>query len=340
LTVKLQIDRRGSGRKGRSVGTHIHQWAENLSLRIKSYLLIIILIWEQDNAICNVTTNWSRSRGWAAVSFGIRYEIRPTVPEMHKECHYIQERKSNIFRRRILKSRAVKRPNFREPVGHLPWVRSHICGIWNILQGTFDSNWWIKNMSNIEIICRDLCATDGLSWDFISGHLMHLHLLVRWQCKIFIDSQKFRCSEGSNSGHLRLDCYSPTSECDDATEPRSRRYSRTSHSDAESTNRDSVASTFASTERRWTFWIMRSCKPLKAIRQFSMISEGRMTSVRKSHRKIINTIKYVWFEGKFSHRSLSSPGTSHVLSLMPLDRRGVEHFKNRHSPRDANYRCT
>jgi hypothetical protein len=37
--------------------------------------------------------------------------------------------KEPLFHRRILKSRAVEPPKFRELVCHFPWVRSHLCGI-------------------------------------------------------------------------------------------------------------------------------------------------------------------------------------------------------------------
>jgi hypothetical protein len=49
--------------------------------------------------------------------------------------------------------------------------------ICNIEYNEFDSNWRINNLSNIIMTHRDLDATYQILWDFISGHLMHLHLV-------------------------------------------------------------------------------------------------------------------------------------------------------------------
>jgi hypothetical protein len=97
--------------------------------------------------------------------------------------------KERNFRHRILMSGAVKPRRFRAPVCYFPWVRSHLCGIWNMSHVTFDSNWWTNKLSNIGIIRRDLCATARIIWDFISRHLMHMDLFGLFKQKVSLRSQ-------------------------------------------------------------------------------------------------------------------------------------------------------
>jgi hypothetical protein len=61
---------------------------------------------------------------------------------------------------------------------HLPFLVDLVSFIYDIEYTESDSNWQINNLSNIIMIRRYLDATERILWDFISGHLMHPHLIV------------------------------------------------------------------------------------------------------------------------------------------------------------------
>jgi hypothetical protein len=86
-----------------------------------------------------MTTNGSRCRGKAAVSFVIRYQIRLVVPRMQRECYYIQEFNSNIYCCRILKSCGVEPPNSQ---GRLPFLVGSVSLMWNMKHNKVDEREW------------------------------------------------------------------------------------------------------------------------------------------------------------------------------------------------------
>jgi hypothetical protein len=96
------------------------------------------------------------------------------IARMHIECHSVRERNNNIFLRRILKSRATKRPNFKEQICHFSCILYHLSAILSIMNLILtDESIFIEyNRAR-----RDLNGTDRIVWDFISGHLMPHHLV-------------------------------------------------------------------------------------------------------------------------------------------------------------------
>jgi hypothetical protein len=60
---------------------------------------------------------------------------------------------------------------------HLPFFVDLVSFMRKIEYNEFDSNYRTSNLSNLIMMHRDLDATDRILRDFISGHLMHLHLI-------------------------------------------------------------------------------------------------------------------------------------------------------------------
>jgi hypothetical protein len=99
------------------------------------------------------------------------------IARMHTECHYVRECNNHIFPSShlgISNNQTTERQR-----AHLLFLVGLVSLISPIEYREFDSNWRMNNFFNIIMTRRDLDATDRILWDFISGHLMHLRLIVR-----------------------------------------------------------------------------------------------------------------------------------------------------------------
>jgi hypothetical protein len=95
------------------------------------------------------------------------------VTRMHIECHCIREHNNNIFPVAFWN---LEQPNYRtsrSPFAisrgfHIIYLQCWVKRMWF---------WPTNKLSNGIMTRQDLGATDWILWDFISGHLIHLHLV-------------------------------------------------------------------------------------------------------------------------------------------------------------------
>jgi hypothetical protein len=99
------------------------------------------------------------------------------ITRIHIECHCGRQRNNNIFPRRILESRPAKSQKFKEPVCQFSRIWFYLSVILSItnLTLTGKSRIYLIWSWRAEIWMRQI----GFCEIFISGHIMHLHLIVR-----------------------------------------------------------------------------------------------------------------------------------------------------------------
>jgi hypothetical protein len=152
--------------------THIHNWTGHFSFWIKSYnqkyLFWYKIIWQNDRLIEVELMN-----------DGISRNPVPNGTDRYQNAHRV-----SLCSRTQSQHFGISNSQTTElPWAHLPFFVGVVSLICEIKYDEFDYNWPINILFNITMTRRDLDGPNRVSWDFISGHWMRLHMIVRSDLK-------------------------------------------------------------------------------------------------------------------------------------------------------------